>query len=250
MRAIAPLAVLLVFAACSGSDANVSADAAGGDAGSSTDGAASNPDSSSPGPDATQPGGSDASPADAGPFDQGAVDTGGTGQDDGTPTRQTCSGNFGSALDMSHGRLDGLLVSVIPPGGPHSCNSDSSHVHFQVLMQGSLYDVAVNTDTLQLAKDVGLPDGAWSEGWHTSDGLDYVSLGLHSSDFSTPSDPAGGIEAFVMNANHVSIFATGYGPTGCHDVHRRNGGDDGAIIIDPLSTNPHGLFFHFNTQSF
>jgi hypothetical protein len=253
MRTILPLAALVFFAACGSDAVNISPDVGGQDGGSSSDG-------QSTGSDSGQGGGPDASPFDSsgggpdfgssGPDSGGPVDTGITGQDDGTPTRQNCSGNFGSALDTSHGRLDGFLVSIVPPGGPHSCNGDSGHVHFQVLMQGSIYDVAVNTDTLQLAKDVGLPDGPWSEGWHTSDDLDYVSLGLHSGDFSTPSDPAGAIESFVMNANHVSIFATGYGPTGCHDVHRRNGGNDGAIIIDPLSATPHGLFFHFNTQSF
>jgi hypothetical protein len=197
-------------------------------------------------PDSGVPPPPDAGFADAAaPADTGVVDPG-----DGTPTRQQCTGNFGGALDTSFGRLDGFLVSVIAPGGPRSCNSDSGHVHFQVLMQGSIYDVAVNLDTLELAEDVALPDGAWSEGWHTGLHLDYPSIGLHSNAFSTPADSTTAVMNFVADANHVAIYATGYGATGAHDVHRRGSGHDGAIFIDPLSPTPHALFFCFSTDSF
>jgi hypothetical protein len=46
------------------------------------------------------------------------------------------------------------------------------------------------------------------------------------------------------------VFATGYGPTGIHDVHRNGGGRDGAIVVRPLSSPAHLLFFHFTDQSF
>jgi len=37
--------------------------------------------------------------------------------DDGTPTRQTCTSNFGDALSAqaTYGRLDGYLVAIVPP---------------------------------------------------------------------------------------------------------------------------------------
>jgi hypothetical protein len=172
---------------------------------------------------------------------------------DGTPTRQACTGNFGSALSSTHGRLDGTLVSIVGLGGGQGCNGDGSHVHLQVKMNGGIYDVAVNSDTLIAERDLPLPDGAWSEGWHTSDALDYAQLGLHSGDFTKPSSPsalAQQIESALANANHVSVFATGYGPSGAHLVHRNNGGgSDGAIVIYPLSTPAHVMMFTFTTTS-
>jgi hypothetical protein len=254
------VAATLIFAACSSGTAVPN----GGDAGSDTqtDGDsvdADNRQQDANGSDATSGsqdalGGQDAIVGQDASVSQDAsssADAMTTGQGDGTPMRNACTGNFGNALDTQFGRLDGYLVSIVRPGGSHSCNGDSGHVHFQVLIQGSVYDVAVNTDTQQVSRDVGLPDGDWNEGWHTNMRLDYVALGLHDTDFSNPApDAASAIESFVANANHVSIFATGYGPTGAHDVHRRNGGNDGAIIIDPLSSSPHALFFRFTTQSF
>ena len=54
----------------------------------------------------------------------------------------------------------------------------------------------------------------------------------------------------MANANHVSIFATGYGPGGAHLVHRNGGGNDGAIVLDPLAPKAHLFVFHFSNQSF
>jgi hypothetical protein len=176
------------------------------------------------------------------------------GTDDGTPSRQACSGALGHGVSATHGRLDGYLVSIVPLGGAKSCNGDSRHVHLQVQMDGGLYDVAVNADGGFFdAVDAPLPGGAWSEGWHTGVPLDYVSaFGVHAADFSTasPSSMAATIENELALANHVSIFGTGYGATGVHDVHRHGGNTDGAIAIDPLSPNAHLLLFHFSNQSF
>jgi hypothetical protein len=213
--------VLIVCAACGG-------------------GTASTPDGS---PDANAsadaPSGTDAAP-----------------QDDGTPTRVPCTNNLGSALTTVHGRLDGYLVSIVPSTS-HNCNGDNSHVHLQVKANGAVYDVAVNVSDPQdvdyLAKDLALPDGAWSEGWHPGQGsfLDYVTLGVHSTDFAptpqTQLENAIGTE--LASANHVSIFMTGYGTDGGHLVHRNGGGSDGAIVIRPLGA-PRLLMFHFSTQSF
>src|SRR5690349_417423 len=42
---------------------------------------------------------------------------------DGTPDRQACTGNFGTSLSATHGRMDGYLVSIVQPGGSHACNA-------------------------------------------------------------------------------------------------------------------------------
>ncbi len=58
------------------------------------------------------------------------------------------------------------------------------------------------------------------------------------------------LEGELATVNHLSVFATGYGPTGVHEVHRNPPRHDGALVLDPLSAKPHLLLFHFATQSF
>jgi hypothetical protein len=143
-------------------------------------------------------------------------------------------------------------IGLLAPGQGKQCNGDSTHVHLQVLSGGSIYDVAVNADGMETEIDAPLLGGAWSEGWHTQDGLDYPSqLGAHASAFTLTglSAVAGAIEQGLAQANHVAIFCTGYGATGCHLVHR-NSGHDGAIVIEPLSATPHWLLFDFSGDSF
>ena len=99
---------------------------------------------------------------------------------------------------------------------------------------------------------MALPDGAWSEGWHGSDALSYRSLGLTASQFAAqdPSTLAQHLEAELASVNHISVFGTGYSSkNGCHDIHYYNG-NDGALVLEPLSPTPHVLFFRFATQSF
>jgi hypothetical protein len=254
------LFVLLTFgtmAAACGSSASSPGDgtndggasATGGDDTSSTTGNNGSGDDASAPDDANTGPGTDANPGT------------GTGVDanvpndpvDGTPTRNHCTGTFASALSYTHGRLDGYVVTIIPPGQGKQCNGDDSHIHLQIQMNGGIYDVAMNTDTNMLEKDMPLanvPGGAWAEGWHTAnDTLDYpTNLSIHKSDFTTPTDPAA-IEAALANANHVTIFGSGYSDsTGAHDIHRKGGGDDGALFTDPLAANAHGYFFSFSTD--
>jgi hypothetical protein len=229
------------FVACGGS----SSSASGGDAGSNESG------------DSGGGGGGDSggSPDDSGggSSDSSVVVDSSIPPDptDGPPTRQTCVAPNGTALTMVHGRLDGYLVAIVPTNGSHTCNADSTHVHLQVKMNNEIYDVAANIDTMVAERDLPLPDGAWAEGWHTSDSLDYVQLGLHSADFASVggnAPMATKIEQELANANHISVFCTGYGPNGCHLVHRQGGGRDGAIIIHPTSATSHALFFDFTTS--
>jgi hypothetical protein len=178
----------------------------------------------------------------------------GSSPEDGTPTRVACTSNFGAALTEGHGRMDGFLVSIVAPGAGPQCNDDTGHVHLQVEINGAIYDVAVNTDVLYDEVDIALPGGAWSQGWHPGEYLDYpTTLGLHAAAFTTatPAALAQKVESELAAANHISIFGTGYGPTGAHDIHREGGaGDDGAIVINPLSPLAHLLVFRFSTDSF
>ena len=184
--------------------------------------------------------------------------------DDGTPTYTSdCTpleDETGTAIDTQHGRLDGTLAFVVPIDGDPTCNGDSSHLHLQVRVLGDIYDVAVNTgdftgDVNLYEADMPMPDGPWSEGWHGADDLTYTSLGVHSDLFTpqAPSELGAKIAAELDGKNHVSIFGTGYSPgnNGCHDIHYYSGnGQDGAIVIDPLSTPAHVLFFRFSDDGF
>ena len=197
----------------------------------------------------------DAGTPDAGTLDAGTLDA---GTPDGVAMTRACTNTFGAQLSAVHGRLDGLLVAVVPPGG-RSCNGDADHVHLQVLANGSVYDVAVNVrdntggDVFFLARDGAAVSFAWVEGWHPYERLGYPSLGLSSGAFTAKpiSLLAQQVENELATVNHVSIFATGYGPSGVHNVHYRDGvSSDGAIIARPLSGGARTLFFHFANQSF
>jgi hypothetical protein len=173
---------------------------------------------------------------------------------DGPAMRHPCTSRFGSALSLgSQGRLDGILVAVVPPGD-HACSGDAHHVHLQILMQGSVYDVAVNVSGVDFAQtDASMVGGPWSEGWHAGSPLDYpTSLAVHSGDFVPVAEPAltQQVADALAHANHVSVFATKYSKSGTHLVHRNGRGNDGAIVLNPLSPRPHYLLFHFPNQTF
>lgn len=205
-------------------------------------------------------GGGNASPADA-PTDVITTD-GRYNADDGTPTRLQCTSQFGNKLSSTatYGRLDGYLVAIVAPTNQNGCNADSSHVHLQIRMMGSVYDVAVdatdaqtNVDdvhTDQLDHDLGGP--GWTEGWHTGVLNDYVTMGLHSSDLvlHTKAEVVAQINAFLATANHISVYMTSYGPDGGHLVHRNGNGHDGIIVTDPLSQPSHYMVLSFTNQAF
>jgi len=167
---------------------------------------------------------------------------------DGTPVRNACTNTLGQGLTKTFGRLDGTIVSIVPTTKT-SCNGDTAHIHLQVLMQGGVYDVAVNVDGLMAETTHALVDGAWAEGWHSPVKLDYpADLAEHSPAFATTN--AAALEQKLASVNHVSVFATGYGPDGAHLVHRNGGGHDGAVVLWPLSDSPDFLVFRFSNQSF
>ncbi len=234
VRILLGAASVAVLIACSGSSTHVG-DGAANDAGGATTadgGATSTPDASA----TTDAAGGSTFDAASDPVD-------------GTPTRKACTNTFGSALSTFHGRMDGLLVAIVAPSA-QGCNGDSTHVHLQVLVSNAVYDVAVNVDGLAADLSHAMVDGPWTEGWHTTgDGLDYpTALGIHSAAFTTTS--AKSLMSALANVNHISVFATGYGPTGAHLVHRKGNGNDGAIIANPLGAEPHFFVFRFSTDSF
>jgi hypothetical protein len=201
--------------------------------------------------------------ADGGDAGTSSSDASGLPDDSGSAARNsTCtplSQQTGTAVDTSHGRLDGTLVYVLPLKGSNACNGDDSHVHLQVEVSGQVYDVAVDVgstgDEVGLYQtSLALSGGAWSEGWHGSDSLAYPTLGLHSTSFplDSPSSIAASVEALLQDTAQISIFCTGYSQgNGCHDVHYENGaGNDGAIVLDPSAATPSVLFFRFSDQTF
>lgn len=228
---------LSAFVACGGATTAPTITGSTDDAGAAGVDASSG-DDAAPGDDASSPA-ADASPtSDAG-----------TGID-GTPTRKMCTAALGNALTTSFGRLDGFLVAIVPVG-QRSCNGDSTHVHLQVAAMNATYDVAVNVDGLFHQQDVALAAG-WTEGWHTGIANSYSTLGAHSSAFM-PTNVAAlamTVESALANANHVSVFATGYGPDGVHLVHYKGRSSDGMVVIDPLGPTPHALMFAFQGDTF
>ncbi len=194
-----------------------------------------------------------------------ATDSGGDAEvvADGTPTRQACTSQFGSGLPNTptFGRLDGYLVAIVPPSDMSSCNDDNSHVHLQIKMSGSIYDIAIDaTDAATGTDDVhtttldqAMPGGvAWAEGWH--DGLvdDYTSLGVHSTDMplDTKAEIVSALTTDLATVNHISVYATTYGSDGAHLVHRDSDGHDGLVVTEPLSDPPHVRLFSFSDQTF
>lgn len=191
-------------------------------------------------PDAT---GRDGATADAARPDAAADPS------DGTPIRKPCTSSFGSALDTSYGRLDGILVAIVKPG-VFGCNGDSDHIHLQIEIAGSRYDVAINaqSDVLTTARDAVVSLTPWTEGWHPGTGFEYTSL-VHSTDFAAAPDLVTQLTDELETVNHISIYSRGYGPDGTHLVHYNNG-LDGAIVMKPLAAKPHVRMYRFTNQSF
>lgn len=179
---------------------------------------------------------------------------------DGAPTRLPCTDNFGDGLTSTHGRLDGILVAVVPPG-ESQCNGDDDHLHLQVRADDQIYDVAVNVrsavagdpDVQFLTTPGQVISQPWTEGWHPDFKLDYaISLDVQADDFTpyTLNVLTQKVEAALSDANHVSIYGTGYGADGMHKIHRDGYGRDGAIVLDPLSGDSRYLLFRFASQTF
>lgn len=100
-----------------------------------------------------------------------------------------------------------------------------------------------------------LPAPSFADGWHTGITLNYAALGAHSSSGFEPLDMQPLIERLVGDLEigaPIAVYATsGNGITdSAHLVHRVNGTNDGAVVVDPMSDAPTFLMFHFAEQSF
>ena len=175
--------------------------------------------------------------------------------DDGTAVRTVCTSTLGKGVTAEHGRLDGQLVAIVTKSQGR-CPADDTHVHLQVKMNGAVYDIAVNIDGFEGEVDAPMPGAPYSEGWHpgTLGTLDYVTdLGVHSTSITLTGEDL--VRARILeqltNANHISIFGTGYDDmTGAHLIHYNPQAHDGALVLDPLSSKPHMLVFRFVRDSF
>lgn len=205
--------------------------------------------------------GSSSSGTDASvPSDSAAPDAAPIVVDDGTPTRIPCKpkSQLGDALTTSFGRLDGILVAIVPPADGGGCQADLDHLHLQIRMNGDIYDVAVNVgengidDVHSTTRELVMPGPAWQEGWHTVVSANYVTLGLKSTDLplKTSAQLVTEMMSDLDDANHISVFATGYGPDGAHLVHRNGQSRDGLIVTQPLSRPAHVRMFAFDSQTF
>ena len=176
--------------------------------------------------------------------------------EDGTPTRLPCVTPDGTAMaDGVYGRLDGILVAVAAPGGTdRSCPHDDDHVHLQVRANGATYDIAINVgdDVHSQTFDRALFAPAWTEGWQPGGFVEYTGLGIHANTIPLPAPGAlvADLVHDLATANHVSIYASGYGPDGAHLVHRNGGGRDGLVVTHPLAAAAHARAFSFSNQSY
>jgi hypothetical protein len=162
-----------------------------------------------------------------------------------------CASQFGSALTDSFGRVDGTILAVVPAGHPTCPMPNGTHLVLQVTMNGAVYRMVVNLDVLTHEVDAPLAGDPWSEGWHPTAQLDYVTtLNTSANDFDL--NPS--VESWISNqlelGAHVSVFATSENfHDSAHLVHRQMTNMDGAIVVNP-ETAPHYLLFRFSNQAF
>lgn len=164
------------------------------------------------------------------------------------PIRRACTSVFGTGLSNDYGILDGRLVSIVPEGVT-KCNGDRTHVHLQVLMAGSVYDIAVNTDGLTTEVQAPPVGGAFREGWRVRPRFDYATdLNVHSTAFRTTN--ATTIERRLANVDRIRVYGIGYGPDGAHLIHRNGNARDGALLLNPDGPTSPYLLFRFVDQTF
>lgn len=195
--------------------------------------------------------------------DAGApVDAGGTppvdAATDGPALTGQCATSFGDKLTAGFGRIDGVISALQMPNDQTCTMPNRDHLIIQVLMNGAVYRMVVNTDVKIASIDHALPAPAFAEGWHTGVALDYpTTLGVHSPSFQAEADMKAVVSKIVADlkvGDAISVYATsGDGrPESAHLVHRNPNvaNTDGAIVVHPASATPRFLAFAFADQSF
>lgn len=167
--------------------------------------------------------------------------------------------SFGDKLTTGFGRIDGVVSAIQMPNDQACSMPNRDHLILQVLMNGAVYRLVVNTDVKVLEIDHALPAPAFAEGWHTGIALDYAkNLGVASTSFVDPGDMAATVAkttgAGLKVGDNVSVYATsGAGrPESAHLVHRNNSpaNTDGAIVVHPDGASPKLVLFAFDDQTF
>lgn len=166
-----------------------------------------------------------------------------------------CTNSFGNVMVGANGRLDGTVSAIVAPSKTHVCSADRDHVHVQVKVQGSVYDVAVNTNGVAMVeKDIAsLPGGAWAEGWHRNAAVSYADdLGLHSNAFGAESNVSQQFMDDLASASEVSVYGWPYSKGGIHLIHKsRKTPQDGAFVVQGAAGAPSKLYaFKFDDQRF
>jgi hypothetical protein len=167
--------------------------------------------------------------------------------------------SFGDALATGFGRIDGVISAIQMPNDQACSMPNRDHLILQVLMDGAVYRMVVNTDVRVVELEHALPAPAFGEGWHTGIALDYAKdLGASSTSFADPGDMAATVTkilgAGLKDGDHVSVYATsGAGrPESAHLVHRNDSpaNTDGAIVVRPDGATPTFVLFAFDNQTF
>jgi hypothetical protein len=141
---------------------------------------------------------------------------------------------------------------------------NSTHLVIQVMMGGAVYRMVVdvlsdqgNPDVFENEIDAPLVGDPWSDGWHDTASLDYVTTLARTSTSFVEMNQATVVARITNQLDlgaHVSVFATSAGePSSAHLVHRNLTNQDGAIVINPDASgnsSPHWILIRFDEQSF
>ncbi|MBK7857056.1 MAG: hypothetical protein IPJ65_00270 [Archangiaceae bacterium] len=208
----------------------------------------------------------DAGTEDAGVTDAGTLPDSGVADAGGQPDAgkaANCASTFGDALTNSFGRVDGTVTAVVAPADQQCALPNGDHVVVQLSMNGAIYRMVVNVqgngqdNRVGLLTREGALPSAWEEGWHTDAGLDYPTLGVHSTDSAFALHPMEELIPLVVDpirvGSKISVFATSSGgatAASAHLIHRNGAMRDGALVLEADSASPHWLLFRFPNQSF
>lgn len=186
------------------------------------------------------------------------------GIDAGVKKQAACASAFGSALTNAFGRIDGVVVAVVPPGDPGCALPNGDHVVVQVEFDGGVHRMVVNVESsfgdprIRLREVTApLPAPSFSIGWHPGLALDYPTmLGVHTDggwEALTLREAAQRVYDRIEVGAPIAVYATSSGGSfaaSAHKIHRNGSNADGALVLNPTSATPSWLLFHFANQRF